>query len=268
MAQISLPEWKTILVDIQHNVENAWARQNPWTGSSWQTALPQVKLLAVIPKGTFPTEFRCPILRDAVTAHEELEAATLEDHQLSPQQIGHLRDHMIRLYQVLLVNEMSQGVLDLRPPRPMSTLIPIFHEMMDSGLKDCAFYLKSRETEDDRMNHSQVEQFASLLTQWCNVDAKKKNSALAILKSFLKKDFKGFPTRRSRCDLPDESIEEVSSELDEMSMPTVSDAATDTSSPSSGKKSRVGRFSEKLSRSFPRRTQSSSNAPGGSMPTD
>jgi hypothetical protein len=166
MAEISLPEWKTVLVDIQNNVENAWARQNPWTGSSWQAALDQVKLLAAVPKGTFPTEFPCPIFRDAVKAHKELETGNLADHQLPEPQIEHLRDHMIRLYQVLLVNEMSQGVLDLWPPRPMSTLIPIFHEMMNSDLKNCAFYLKAPTTEDDRMNNNQVEQFASLLTQW------------------------------------------------------------------------------------------------------
>jgi hypothetical protein len=77
MAKISLSKWKIILVDIQNNVENAWDRQNPWTGSSWQAALTQVKLLVAVPKGTFPTEFPCPIFRDAVKAHKELEAATV-----------------------------------------------------------------------------------------------------------------------------------------------------------------------------------------------
>jgi hypothetical protein len=212
------------------------------------------------------TEFPCPIFRDAVKAHKELETGNLADHQLPTLQIEHLRDHMIRLYRVLLVDERSQGVLDLQPPRPMSTLIPIFHEMMDSDLKDCAFYLKSRETEDDRMNHSQVEQFVSLLTQWCNADEKKKPWVLGILKLFLK-DFKGFPTRRSRCDLPDESIKEVYSELDAMSMSTVSEAATETTTPSMHQGSRMDRFSESLSRTFSRRTRSSVTAPDGFTPT-
>jgi hypothetical protein len=150
----------------------------------------------------------------------------------------------------------------------MSTLIPIFHEMMDSGLKDCAFYLKAPKPEDDRMNHSQVEQFASLITQWCNADEEKKKSALAILNFFLKEDFKGFPTRRSRCDLPDESIGEVSSELSAPSMSTVSDTASQISSPSSNKISRMSRLSGKLSHSFPRRTRSSITAPDGSTPTN
>jgi hypothetical protein len=214
------------------------------------------------------TEFPCPIFRDAVRAHKELETGNLADHQLPTLQIEHLRDHMIRLYRVLLVNEMSQGVLDLQPPRPMSTLIPIFHELMDSGLKDCAFYLKALKTEDDRMNHNRVEQFASLLTQWCKVDEEKKNSALAILKLFLAKDFGGFPTRRSRCDLPDESIEEVYSELDGMSMPTVSDTAPQISSLGSDKASRSERLFGRFSRITSRLTHISANAPDGSTPTN
>jgi hypothetical protein len=168
---------------------------------------------------------------------------------------------MIRLYRVLLVNEMSQGILDLRPPRPMSTLIPIFHKMMDSGLKACAFYLKAPKTEDDRMNYNQVEQFASLLTQWCNADEKKKPWVLAILKSFLAEDFRGFPMRRSHCDLPDESIEEVYSELDAMSMPTVPDTAPQISSLGSDKASRRERLFGRFSQITSRLTQRSATAP-------
>lgn len=109
MAKISLSQWKTILVDIQNNVENAWDCQNPWTGSSWQAALAQVKLLAVIPKGTFPTEFPCPIFRDAVKAHKELETGNLADRQLPTLQIEHLRDHMIRLYRVCWSTRCRKG---------------------------------------------------------------------------------------------------------------------------------------------------------------
>jgi hypothetical protein len=60
MTKISLSEWKTILVDNQNNVENAWDRQNPWTGSAWKAALAQVKVLAAVPKGTFRPNFPVP----------------------------------------------------------------------------------------------------------------------------------------------------------------------------------------------------------------
>jgi hypothetical protein len=86
---------------------------------------------------------------------------------------------MIRLYQILLVTLMAEEFsLEVDPP---SEMLLIFREMMESGLKDCAFYLKTPKTVEDRMNHNKVRTFASLLTQWHNIEEGKKPDALKIL---------------------------------------------------------------------------------------
>lgn len=162
MASLTAFGWKIILGDIKNNVERAWLRQTALSGQLWETALAQVKMLAAVSTGTFPPETPCPIFRGAVKTHTGMEDDGWGSYQLSMLQIEHLRNHMIRLYQVLLVNWMAEEVKKMDPP---SEMLLTFREVMESGLKDCAFCLKALKTENDRIDHNQVRAFASLLTQ-------------------------------------------------------------------------------------------------------
>jgi hypothetical protein len=101
--------------------------------------------------GTFPPETPCLIFRDAVKTHTGMKDDGWGSYQLSKLQIKHLRNHMIRLYQVLLVNWMAEEVKKVDPP---SEMLHTSREMMESGLKDCAFYLKALKTESDRIDHN------------------------------------------------------------------------------------------------------------------
>lgn len=110
MASLTAFGWKIILGDIKNNVERAWLRQTALSGQLWETALAQVKVLAVVPTGTFPPETPCPIFREAVKTHTGMEDDGWGSYQLSKMQIEHLRNHMIGLYQALLFNWMAEEV--------------------------------------------------------------------------------------------------------------------------------------------------------------